>query len=1442
MKCARRKARQLNFPDRDVEGWGCPLAGVMPVDHPQKHTCSSALFDSLPAVARHMRSCHASVDCSREAGKYKLPEGLASCTHCHLIFSSTGLNIHKAACKMKGLRSKNKAAYPERLRWLLMSCQVQLALARAKATGHMDESASFPLVATQHVLAGSAPMSHGDDVVEALPPLPPVDLQNPYDVSPGAGAPTARQVAEYGCRPVVEIVPKGAAAQAFMDVMRPLFLQFRSANAKRDDNGMTVALARLLGTPAILLQKGKGGRTKRKGKSESRVLLALERRLNWARRASPEELSRMLISGSLDGEPALHDDILPPDDNGAGTHDALSEVVDPRSPPPTNTSFVPSTRNVLRASKFVRAGMLGRACMALTRKQAPPLTANLLRKLEDLHPSTPPSFAIPPLPPSLQDGSPIPHFPSVSAEEWPKLWRKIKWGASGGPSAATKPHLDALASDPECLEGMKCIVGCIADGTMPDAARPYLLASSLFPGGKEDGGVRPVAAGEIFYRAGSVLALMRIEEEMPPFFKPMQYGVGVPGGVEMVAKMVQLALGADLAHGKERVGVLKNDFRNGFNEVARDKALAALFAQDRFASIWRLAHWSYGLPSDLWVRSNGHLCAHLLSKQGVRQGDPLGNFLFCLAVQPIYTELLDLLNQSLSEDDPDRIFACAFIDDLFLVGRPERLAAAFHLLKKLALKVSLHLKPNTSVLVWPHASPAMSAASAAAVAEAGFEVRRGALLAGIPVGAEDAIRRLCAEAAEKNNDFFDALRHPALPAQSAMLMLRQSGVPRLVHLLRTVSLDIITPIAHLHDQSVLYTALSILGLDPTHLNPMAIQQIMLPVRLGGLGLRSQVMTAPLAYAGGLARTSEELLRIKRGGSALSARCRALDLDCVNVIRECRKQLPEDDQVKLLPSRGASTLTDTLTFFLQHDLASGLQHLLTGVSEERSFQATLADAPPRCLSRLKEISSRYAGMWLTTLPLHSALSFSNVAFTSAVRTRLGLAPLDNMPPVCSCGADMSPEWGDPQHFLSCTLLRKGPMNHRHDAVAKAFGNMALLAGASSVDWSSRMLRLPDGKKLDMCVFWLATGYEFDVSVRRAASDSGMQSGSGCYLHAMKLGYDAKVTKYRQWFEPLRPRGRSSVFSPLIFTALGALDQSAVKSAGLIGDIASGGAGIGLVVGQQWTGTQAKLAAITACQVALLSFNLFVASTCAQDSVRAAAGAGPGRPLGALDRSKRKDGSGRKAAAPGSGAGAGWGGGGDGGDESDDDAGSGVRAPKSAVVRRRVAAALRVAGVNDHSDRSTHSRPPRSGRGDRASTPRRGRGLGKKTIAKQREAERHAAGGGHRDGHQFLNANFPSRPKPQLDCVMQDSDASAPSLAGALGSLADTMIPLSGIAVQAPEALAPSPAGALLIPPAADLPPVAMDQAAAGASVLRQHSSRVRYPSHRALLAVRSPPRK
>ena len=109
--------------------------------------------------------------------------------------------------------------------------------------------------------------------------------------------------------------------------------------------------------------------------------------------------------------------------------------------------------------------------------------------------------------------------------------------------------------------------------------------------------------------------------------------------------------------------------------------------------------------------------------------------------------------------------------------------------------------------------------------------------------------------------------------QSAYLLLRYCAEPRVAHLLRAAPPHLIKQAAAAHDQSILACLNSILGLgnllrldlsaEETADSPpewvvaaaLAVQQAGLPIREGGLGLRSAVAVSDPAYAGGWARTT-----------------------------------------------------------------------------------------------------------------------------------------------------------------------------------------------------------------------------------------------------------------------------------------------------------------------------------------------------------------------------------------------------------------------------------------------------------------------------------------------------------------------------------------------------------------------------------------------------------
>src|SRR3954465_10389398 len=86
----------------------------------------------------------------------------------------------------------------------------------------------------------------------------------------------------------------------------------------------------------------------------------------------------------------------------------------------------------------------------------------------------------------------------------------------------------------------------------------------------QDGGVRPVAVSECFYKLASMYSLGSVRESFPELFEPIQLGVGCPGGSERAVHVLRAGLEI---FGEDSI-VLKCDLRNAFNERKRDQILA----------------------------------------------------------------------------------------------------------------------------------------------------------------------------------------------------------------------------------------------------------------------------------------------------------------------------------------------------------------------------------------------------------------------------------------------------------------------------------------------------------------------------------------------------------------------------------------------------------------------------------------------------------------------------------------------------------------------------------------------------------------------------------------------------------------------------------------------------------------------------------------------------
>lgn len=211
---------------------------------------------------------------------------------------------------------------------------------------------------------------------------------------------------------------------------------------------------------------------------------------------------------------------------------------------------------------------------------------------------------------------------------------------------------------------------------------------------KPDGGLRPIAIGEAWSRVFSRIASAAVMGDLGKKFAPLQWGIGLPGGAEIVAHLCTMY--ARVVEEEVHPNLLdaqciqQVDFANAFNSVQRGPILVGLTAvAPRLKTFFR---WSYGGASPIYTREGQLLCS---SATGVRQGDPLGPLFFCAALQPVLLEV-------------QRRFPTAFLpsymDDVHVMGRVGDMDAILATIKELAGGIGLAVKESKCLRFCPSLS------------------------------------------------------------------------------------------------------------------------------------------------------------------------------------------------------------------------------------------------------------------------------------------------------------------------------------------------------------------------------------------------------------------------------------------------------------------------------------------------------------------------------------------------------------------------------------------------------------------------------------------------------------------------------------------------------------------------------------------------------------------
>jgi hypothetical protein len=698
------------------------------------------------------------------------------------------------------------------------------------------------------------------------------------------------------------------------------------------------------------------------------------------------------------------------------------------------------------ADRLIRTGHARRAARALhSTATMADLTQPAVREaVQLLHPSLAADSILPRLPADadqviLEDG-----------EDMRRIIRSIDNGAAAGPSGWGGGLLAVLVESDICRLGIIALLKDILNGNIPDAARPYLLASRLVAITKPESDIlRPIAVGELFYRLAAVIAVSRTGATAAQLLAPHQLGVGVPSGAERIVHSMQYSL----TDRTVKRAALKVDISNAFNSCDRALMLRKLYATPELSSLFRIAGFAYSAPSTLLLqRCDG---ASIESSNGVRQGDPLACLLFCVYMRELYAELAAEADVELH----------GFVDDLHIVGSPAEAMKGLAALQRLLPGVSLRCNTAKSCLAYFHDDSApLPASILRTLAEQDIAVRHDWMeVVGAVVGRDsEAVKQglACLTAKDGGSEaFFRRLQSPELLVQSALLVLRQCAVPKLNYLLRCSPPACIAEQAAHFDDTLVTDAYDKLELRCNERTPKVEELLRLRLKDGGFGLKSVVQTSPAAYTASVAAA--------RDTAVFAPFCNAaqpLPADTLlhgwltDSMTRLREVTPGPElEAKLPPS--------TSSFFSFYanaspTLPSSLQSSISDLANNRNREACLTAAKQlrrqdggRALVHFTAYSAPLASAWKRAAPTQPLTTLLDKQYRICARLNLGLPPLSSdhqLPadcPLCKNGENAVAN--DPWHFLLCPSQRNREVNTRHNAVKDALYRAVLLTGGQAV---------------------------------------------------------------------------------------------------------------------------------------------------------------------------------------------------------------------------------------------------------------------------------------------------------------------------------------------------------------------------------------------------------
>ena len=537
------------------------------------------------------------------------------------------------------------------------------------------------------------------------------------------------------------------------------------------------------------------------------------------------------------------------------------------------------TKNIQRAIRLAHESALSKAARALDSFGVHEPTESIQSKLVDKHPQELLDDEERGPPPTVTQAH-RDRVEAIDTSEINEAVRRFAQASAGGGSALSPTHLKELLRVPEAQDenglcaALAGLATRLARGQAPRDIIPWLTGAPLTPLRKRDGGVRPIAVGETIRRLIASILMRRIRDQAAEHLAPHQVGVATKAGCEAIIHAVRDM--TETLGDKPAYALLQIDLKNAFNLVSRRAFLHEV--SKAFPELLPWVDLCYGGSSHAHLWTSAFM---LSSATGVQQGDPLGPFLFAIALKPIIDRMRALIptwqneadrHQPGSESERDCLLAF-YMDDGVIVGRHFVLLRALDFLRSREVRQKGFYLGHKCSVWWPSAPDHdMRARYDHDVAQSFNE---GTLLLRAPIG---SLQYMVSTTREMVRERADSIRtlSDVPDAHVAFSMLRACfGTSLMNYALRCVPLLGALPGARDFD---ILTADVLRSLASGPIPDAVMREFRLPAKLSssatphfGLGLTSATQVASAAYLASLSCTQATASKLVYTGSLRALR-------------------------------------------------------------------------------------------------------------------------------------------------------------------------------------------------------------------------------------------------------------------------------------------------------------------------------------------------------------------------------------------------------------------------------------------------------------------------------------------------------------------------------------------------------------------------------------------